>query len=257
MAHGARHAYQTMETTTPFDLKQAIADWRQQLNQSPAFSAENLDELEAHLRDSVAQLQGKGLAADEAWIIATKRIGTSTKLEAEYRQTNQAKVWGWRALWMLLGIQVWGLVSGFLNEAGRVTMTAGLHRFNDSKALGVVLPTVVFGAVNLLAFGASVGICWWLIARKGDSIRAKIVPRLQGRGGFITLGLLFCLFALSAKLSSLFLATFAYRLFPPGTIGEGMMYWQGGYPFMVVALLKGAAFIVVTLLLLRRQLRVA
>ena len=49
-----------METTsTPFDLNQAIQQWRDGLAQSPAIRGENLDELEVHLRDSVATLQAR------------------------------------------------------------------------------------------------------------------------------------------------------------------------------------------------------
>ena len=51
-----------METTTSFDLNRAIQSWRENLAQSPAFRGENLNELESHLRDSVATWQARGLS---------------------------------------------------------------------------------------------------------------------------------------------------------------------------------------------------
>src|ERR1700679_4246628 len=64
------NACQTMETKAPFDLTAAIQHWRENLAQSPAFRAENLAELESHLRDSITRLQTTGLSVDEAFVIA-------------------------------------------------------------------------------------------------------------------------------------------------------------------------------------------
>lgn len=83
-----------MATSIPFDLNIALANWREQLQQSPHFRAENLDELESHLRDSVTVLQSKGLTADEAFMIGTRRIGTSGALEDQFAAENGGS--GWR-----------------------------------------------------------------------------------------------------------------------------------------------------------------
>ena len=64
-----------MENQTEFDLNRAMATWRQQLGQSPAYREENLEELESHLRDSIATLAGKGLTDEEAFLVATRRVG--------------------------------------------------------------------------------------------------------------------------------------------------------------------------------------
>ncbi len=91
-----------METTTPFDLNRAISHWRDELAQSSAFRAENLDELEAHLRDSVATLQGRELSPEEAFLIATKRVGSGALLGKEFGKVNSANVWVERCLWALI-----------------------------------------------------------------------------------------------------------------------------------------------------------
>ena len=99
-----------METTTSFDLNKAIQHWRDDLAQSPAFRDENLCELESHLRDSIATLRAHGLSAEEALVVAIKRIGRDGSIENEFKKVNAGKVWLDRVLWMLIGIQLWGFV---------------------------------------------------------------------------------------------------------------------------------------------------
>jgi hypothetical protein len=72
-----------------FDLNAAILGWREQLGRSPQFRDENLVELESHLRDAVAQLQGAALTEEEAFIIATHRIGSVEQLESEFEKVNR------------------------------------------------------------------------------------------------------------------------------------------------------------------------
>ena len=97
-----------MENPTAFDLNHAISRWRDDLRQSPYFREENLAELEAHLRDSVAELQGRGLTDEEAFLLATRRIGDPERLDPEFAKVNRGQVWLNRVLWMLVGVQVWG-----------------------------------------------------------------------------------------------------------------------------------------------------
>jgi hypothetical protein len=97
-----------MERNTEFDLSLEIRYWKERLSKSPGFREENLDELESHLRDSIRELQRLGLSAEEAFSIATRRIGSGTALASEFSKVNGNSVWMDRLLWMLLG---WGSVS--------------------------------------------------------------------------------------------------------------------------------------------------
>jgi hypothetical protein len=83
-----------MATPIQFDLNTALCDWREKLRQSPHFRAENLDELESHLRDSVTVLQTKGLTADEAFTIGIRRVGEPGALEGQFAAENGGR--GWR-----------------------------------------------------------------------------------------------------------------------------------------------------------------
>jgi hypothetical protein len=86
-----------MTTSIQFDLNSAYRNWREKLQQSPHFRSENLDELESHLRDSVNVLQTKGLTADEAFMIGTRRVGTAEALEEQFAAQNGGRG-GWHAL---------------------------------------------------------------------------------------------------------------------------------------------------------------
>ncbi|HEY4417808.1 MAG TPA: hypothetical protein VGO57_19105 [Verrucomicrobiae bacterium] len=106
-----------METpTTPFDLNQAIQRWRNVLAQSPAIRGENLDELEVHLRDSVATLQARDLSVEEAFLVATKRVGSNMVLGKEYGKMNPMNIWTERCLWALIAMQIWEVIqNGFIS----------------------------------------------------------------------------------------------------------------------------------------------
>src|SRR5208282_4573250 len=104
-----------MENQTSFDLNDAVRNWRGGLSRSPQFRGEDIAELEAHLRDSVAAFGKKGLSEEEAFLLAVRRLGNQAKLEPEFAKINRTEVWLNRALWMLVGILLWGQL-GFLSQ---------------------------------------------------------------------------------------------------------------------------------------------
>ena len=59
----------------PFDLEKSIAAWRRPYEVSSAFSAEDLEELENHLRDRIEDAVGKGRSEEDAFRLAIRRIG--------------------------------------------------------------------------------------------------------------------------------------------------------------------------------------
>jgi hypothetical protein len=80
-----------MENQKRFDLEQSLAQWRSTLENSPAIRASDMEELEAHLRDSIQTLQAKGLGVEEAFLIACRRLGPSRQLDREYCPEFQVK----------------------------------------------------------------------------------------------------------------------------------------------------------------------
>lgn len=145
-----------METTpTPFDLNRAVQQWRDNLEQSPAFRRDNLEELETHLRDSVAYLQQRGLAADEAFLIATRRVGTDAALGTEFGKTNTHGVWVDRGLGMLAGIQIYGCIGQLMSTATSGIML-GVSEIKplEPTTLSYLWGGLVCGLAHLLIFAA-------------------------------------------------------------------------------------------------------
>ena len=56
-------------------LEQQIAQWRSYLRRRRAIHAVDVEELEDHLRGQFATLVDAGLAPDEAFLVAVKRMG--------------------------------------------------------------------------------------------------------------------------------------------------------------------------------------
>jgi hypothetical protein len=79
-----------MENISQFDLNLALRQWLERLGQSPQVKAENLKELESHVRDSVGQLQCKGLSSEESFLVATHRVGSPAELEPEFGKVNRS-----------------------------------------------------------------------------------------------------------------------------------------------------------------------
>jgi hypothetical protein len=74
-------------------LELEIAEWRSFVGQAPAVDGRDLEELEAHLRDQIADLNAAGLAADEAFLIAVKRMGSLDDLSREFAREHSGRLW--------------------------------------------------------------------------------------------------------------------------------------------------------------------
>lgn len=74
-------------------LELEIAEWRSFVGQAPAVDGRDVEELEAHLRDQIADLNAAGLAADEAFLIAVKRMGSLDDLSREFAREHSGRLW--------------------------------------------------------------------------------------------------------------------------------------------------------------------
>ena len=70
-----------------------IASWRGFVGRRAAISDADVDELEAHLRDEMAELHGVGLSDDEAFMVALGRLGEVDALSREYAQEHSDRLW--------------------------------------------------------------------------------------------------------------------------------------------------------------------
>lgn len=75
------------------ELEAQFAQWREYVRRRPELVESDADELEDHLRDSVDGLVAKGLAADEAFLIAVKRMGGLDELSREFAREHSERLW--------------------------------------------------------------------------------------------------------------------------------------------------------------------
>ena len=175
-----------MEDPIAFELNRAIAEWRESMAQAPAMRNENLDELEEHLRDGMIDLRQRGLSEREAFLIAAGRMGSGELVAAEYGKVNRTAIWLDRVFWLLIGMQVWGLISSAVSFVCNTLFWAGFIGWGyDAKSHGRTIPTVVFAVVQLAAFSGSAAVCGWLFLRKGRSLGQWLAKVLQNRAGLV------------------------------------------------------------------------
>lgn len=74
-------------------LEKEIAEWRAFVAKGPAVGGRDVEELEAHLRDQIADLDAAGLAADEAFLVGVKRMGRLDELSQEFAREHGGMLW--------------------------------------------------------------------------------------------------------------------------------------------------------------------
>lgn len=74
-------------------LEDQIDQWRNYLRRRQAIHAVDVAELEDHLREQIAGLTDAGLAADEAFLVAVKRMGNLDALSREFAREHSDRLW--------------------------------------------------------------------------------------------------------------------------------------------------------------------
>ena len=70
-----------------------IVEWRAYVAKAAAVDGRDVDELEAHLRDQIAELDAAGLTADEAFLVGVKRMGDLDALSREFAREHSGRLW--------------------------------------------------------------------------------------------------------------------------------------------------------------------
>jgi Transcriptional regulator PadR-like family len=73
-------------------LEEQIAQWRGYVRRH-ALHGLDVEELEGHLRDQLAALSEAGLAGDEAFLVAVKRMGSLDALSREFARAHSERLW--------------------------------------------------------------------------------------------------------------------------------------------------------------------
>lgn len=77
----------------PEHLEAQFVAWRTYLERRSAVVPADVDELEDHLRSQVADLQRLGLTAEEAFLVAVRRMGGQEELSREFAREHSDRLW--------------------------------------------------------------------------------------------------------------------------------------------------------------------
>lgn len=161
-----------------FDREQTIARWRESLLASETVTAENVRELEGHLRDGMSGLTARGLSEEEAFLIASRRLGGTEIIAAEFEANDPHAKWRHRAFWIVAGL-LFGQALFGLWDSVEIWMRRPLnnsHWWLDYPSITATtelagrfgLPLVMTGAVltiRRLATGRLTNALQWLSTR--------------------------------------------------------------------------------------------
>lgn len=204
----------------------------------------DIEELEQHVRDSMAELTSRGLHAEEAFLIATYRVGEPAQVEREFNKVNGDHVWAHRAFWMLAGILFF--------EVCQMTITA-------AAALSQVLAVLSGGNGSVMGY-ASVGItclCWagialwlyrWCVVQSDRYSSGRLFAKSPGR----VIGMGVVLMVLVATLTRFGSQIAVARMTSVGDLGQAgvISAWANA----LLAILMPLVFLFV-MLMIRHKMR--
>ena len=134
------------------NLDKLILDWRKKAAAADV-SAETLDELETHLRETTEQFFRSGMSVSDAFRRAVTELGPMPRISAEFRKLDQS-------IWLPVKLAIGAI--GVIALAALVIATALIGRLGSSAA-SLLLATHVFvvtlGYTITLLIGG-LGICF-------------------------------------------------------------------------------------------------
>ena len=74
-------------------LEAQIDQWRSYLRRRQAIHSVDIAELEDHPREQIAMLADAGLATEEAFLVAVKRMGDLDTLSREFAREHSDRLW--------------------------------------------------------------------------------------------------------------------------------------------------------------------
>lgn len=160
MARRSQHPDETMESPTPFSLSEAIRSWRAEFGSPSSLSAAELEELEAHLRDHVAQLEAAGMKPEATFAVAARQLGDRQRVATEFAKINPQRVWLERAIWMGLGVVLFTVLCRLAAVPHSAIINYGLTRQWPPAVTLAMGTSIHLGGVVML-----VALLWVIVAR--------------------------------------------------------------------------------------------
>ena len=93
-----------MGSENDFDIQKQIKSWESKIKTEPSITESDAEELKSHLLDLIDTLKDAGLDDHEAFLVASKRIGSNNDWGEEYRQENNTILQIRRSATILVGV---------------------------------------------------------------------------------------------------------------------------------------------------------
>lgn len=120
-----------MESNAGFNLQRYIAGWMEKIQSKPAVTEADAEELKSHLLDLMDDLKAGGLDEEEAFWVASKRLGNSTDWGEEYRQENNPVIQMRRSLIILAGVLAYFVCYYFILSTSKLLFITLLFKDVD------------------------------------------------------------------------------------------------------------------------------
>ena len=216
-----------------FDLNQELNRWRGRLADQAGVGPADLEELEDHLRESMGDLRGKGLSEEEAFLVASRRLGEPEDLGSEFAIADPDNRRRFRLRWMVVGILaavlLW-LASGLV----ATPLVGGILLVLGGQQMSITGSVVVIVLTRLLLVVLGLRVIWKMLASDGSSRRIGSL----GPGKVFAVALVLATLVMLTRLAP---AIFLTR----GPFYHGGHHWLAAYQFAGLVL----TFIVPALLL--------
>ena len=112
-----------------FELDQSLQEWTKRFGPTAAMRNCDIEELAQHVRDSVAALKSKGLDDEEAFLVATHRVGPTGAVEEEFAKVNGGHTKAYQLFWMISGVMLFEVcrlcIAAVTNLSGVLVASAG------------------------------------------------------------------------------------------------------------------------------------
>ena len=142
-----------MENQTGFSLAIALREWRQELDSQLSLSPETRRELEAHLVDTLAELERRGLNDEESFWLARRRVGQLREVGREFAKTDDGRSISGLALrvaLVCLGFRLWECLFNALWSA--VTPRVAISNVWVAYPFLVYLPPILLAVFVVRGF---------------------------------------------------------------------------------------------------------
>ena len=109
-----------MERNNEFNIQEQTDHLISKIKSEPSITESDSEELKSHLLDSIDQLKDTGLNDEEAFWVASRRMGTTVDWEEDYRQVNNQVIQMRTSVLILAGVLVYFCFYYFIESTSRL-----------------------------------------------------------------------------------------------------------------------------------------